>query len=158
MTPTDSGISFKDLLLPMATQFLHTHANKTEKYIATATWLEGEMCGVKNTNKQRPCAKIITQIKTAGKVVGCWKREVAQRIAHFQGCMHTVLHVIKACKKKEAQWSMCSLREEEKGEVRQFLPAGSYLTSRAIVPDERTCKTSTHPQKAYCNSLTQFKY
>lgn len=46
---------------------------------------------------------------------------------------------------KEAQWCMCSLRQRGRGGGgRQFLPAGSFLTSGIIVPAKRTCNIAAH--------------
>jgi len=61
----------------------------------------------------------------------------------MDACTHSCL-LSGLEKKKHNEACVLSNREEEKGGAREFLPAGSYLTSSAIMPARRTCKTTTH--------------
>lgn len=73
----------------------------------------------------------------------------ACRNAHLHECMQTFLPVIRAGKRSTMEHVFSQTERKRRGRARQFLPAGSYLTSSITIPAKRTCTTATYlpPEK-----------
>lgn len=107
-------------------------------------------------NKQHSCAKTVLTIKALKKAAAC--QEDTRRVhAGIHTCMSACTHFcLSSGQARKIQWSMCSPRERKRregGGGREFLPAGSYLTTSIIMPSKRTFNLATHPKTSHPQSL-----
>lgn len=134
----------------------------TPKRIAAAASLEDEMCRVREQNKRKkkkitPTCESAAKDRSVEEIGGVEENLLARTSStRLRECVPSLLTVTRpgeggtmehVFSQTERQKRRAGVGKGARGAVRQFLPAGSYLTSSINMPAKTTCSPAIQPPR-----------